>query len=153
MRETKGHPAVGAWARPPIGKKPETPPAESAFRIAPVCKEPSAAREQGSRDHRVTVLICTHLPKARKITRLGLYGTRRSASTVRQVQPAEEPAESAARRAPVLWKAPVKGASREPHPGDLREPGLGEVAVEATRNKGQVNVKLHCVFYLKNHDC
>ena len=30
-------------------KEPETPPAESALRIAPVSKEPPAAREQGPR--------------------------------------------------------------------------------------------------------
>ena len=83
-------------------KESETSPAESALGIAPVYKEPTTAREQGPRDHRVTVLICTHLPKAGNITRLGLYGTRRSASTERQVQPAEESAESAARRALVL---------------------------------------------------
>ena len=46
-----------------------------------------------------------------------------------------------------------EGASREPQPRNPREPGLREVAVEATRNKGQVNAKLHCVFYLNNHDC
>ena len=38
------------WAWPPIGKKPETPPAESAFRIPPVFKEPPAARARGPRD-------------------------------------------------------------------------------------------------------
>ena len=31
-------------------KEPKTPPAERALRIAPVRKEPSAAREQGPRD-------------------------------------------------------------------------------------------------------
>ena len=25
--------------------------------------------------------------------------------------------------------------------------------MEVTRTKGQVNAKLHCVFYLKRHDC
>ena len=33
-------------------KEPETSPAESPLRIAPVCKEPPAAREQGPRDQR-----------------------------------------------------------------------------------------------------
>ena len=41
-------------------KEPGISPAESALRIAPVCKEAPAEREQGPRDHRVTVLICTH---------------------------------------------------------------------------------------------
>ena len=76
-------------------KEPEITPAERVLRITPVCKEP-AAREQGPRNHWVTVLIITHLPKAGKITRLDLYGIRKSASTVRQVQRAEEPAESSA---------------------------------------------------------
>ena len=31
-------------------------------------------------------------------------------------------------------------------PGNPREPGLREVAGEATRTTGQVNAKLHCVF-------
>ena len=31
-------------------KEPETPPVERALRIAPVRKEPPAAREQGPRD-------------------------------------------------------------------------------------------------------
>ena len=31
-------------------QKPETPPAESALRIAPVCKKPPAARARGPRD-------------------------------------------------------------------------------------------------------
>ena len=47
---TKSHPAVGAWVWPPVGKEPETPPAESALRIAPVCEEPPAARARGPRD-------------------------------------------------------------------------------------------------------
>ena len=46
----KSYPAVGAWAWPPVDKEPETPPAESALRIAPVCKEPPAARARGPRD-------------------------------------------------------------------------------------------------------
>ena len=67
-------------------KEPETPPAERALRIAPVSKEPPAAREPGPRDqckspegrawNWVTVLICLcpHLPKSRNIT--GPDGTR-----------------------------------------------------------------------------
>ena len=47
---TKSHPTVGASAWPPVGKEPEIPPAESALRIAPVCKEPPAARARGPRD-------------------------------------------------------------------------------------------------------
>ena len=39
-----------AWVWPPIGKEPETSPADSVLRITPVCKEPPAAREQGPRD-------------------------------------------------------------------------------------------------------
>ena len=35
-KDMKGHPAVGTWVWPPIGKEPETPPDESALRIAPV---------------------------------------------------------------------------------------------------------------------
>ena len=38
-----------AW-EPSIGKKPDTPPAESALGIVPVCKEPPAAQAQGHRD-------------------------------------------------------------------------------------------------------
>ena len=110
-------------------KKPETSPDESALRIAPVCDEPLAAREQGPRDqrknpggepdYRVTVLICTHLPKAGKISRLGLYGIRRSASTVRQVQPAEETIDSAARKdagvkTRIGERDAVRAATREP---------------------------------------
>ena len=91
-------------------KEPGTSPAESTLRMAPVCKESQAARKQGPRDDRVTVLIRTHLPKAGKITRLGLYGTRRSASTVRQVQPAEEMIESAAKEN-VSVKTPIGGRS------------------------------------------
>ena len=52
LRETKGHPAVRAWVWPPIGKKPETPPAESVLKMTPVCKEPPAARGRGPRDQR-----------------------------------------------------------------------------------------------------
>ena len=111
--------------------EPNTSPDESALRTAPVCKEPPAAREQGPRDqrknpggggepgNRVTVFICTHLPKAGKISRLGLYGTRRSASTVRQVQPAEKTIESAARenvgvKTPIGERSVAKTATREP---------------------------------------
>ena len=47
-------------------KEPETSPVERVLKITPVCKEPPAARELGPRDHRVTVLICTDLPKSRK---------------------------------------------------------------------------------------
>ena len=36
-------------------KESETSPAEGALRVAPVCKEPPAAREQQPRNHRVTV--------------------------------------------------------------------------------------------------
>ena len=46
----KSHPAVGAWARPSVGKEPESPPTERALRIALVCKEPRAARARGPRD-------------------------------------------------------------------------------------------------------
>ena len=44
--------------------------------------------------------------------RPGLRHQEKSASTVRHVQPAEEPTESAARRAPVLKEAPVEGERR-----------------------------------------
>ena len=37
---TKSYPAQGAWPWQPVGKGPETPPAESALRKVPVCKEP-----------------------------------------------------------------------------------------------------------------
>ena len=53
VKENKGERDEGppcGWAWPPIGKEPETPSAELALRIAPVCKEPPAAREQGPRD-------------------------------------------------------------------------------------------------------
>ena len=36
--------------RLPINEKLETPPAESALRTAPVCKEPPAAQAEGPRD-------------------------------------------------------------------------------------------------------
>ena len=36
--------------RLPVGKEPETPPAESALRVAPVCKGPPAARARRPRD-------------------------------------------------------------------------------------------------------
>ena len=62
-------------------KESETPPAERALRIAPVCTELTAARDQGPRDHcknpgrlawnRATLLICIHLLESRNI-RLGL---------------------------------------------------------------------------------
>ena len=79
----------------------------------------SARTRGGDPDNRVTVLICTHLPKAGKISRLGLYGIRRSASTVRQVQPAEETIESAARKdvgvkTRIGERGVVRAATREP---------------------------------------
>ena len=100
-------------------KESETSPAEHVLRSTLVCKEPPAAREQGPRGHRLTVLICTHLPKAGKITRLSLYGTRRSASTVRQVQPAEGKIESAARenasvKTPFGGRSVARATTREP---------------------------------------
>ena len=133
-------------------KESETSPAESALRIAPVCKEPPASREQGPRDHRVTVLIYSLLPKARKITGLGLYGTRRSASTVRQVQPAEKTIESAARenasvRTPIGGRSIARAATREPVRAWITGGGRGG---DGEQRSGEREVTLR--FYLKSHD-
>ena len=61
----------------------------------------------------------------------------------RQVLPAEEPAESAAKKCRCYRRYRSKeGASQEPQlPGNLREPGLREIAVNATRTTGQVNAR------------
>ena len=114
-------------------KEPEASPAESALGIAPVCKGIPAAREQRPRDRRVTVLICTLLPKAGKNTRLGLDGIRRGASTIRQVQPAEETIESAARenasvKTPIGGRSVARAATREPERAWITGGGRGGYA-------------------------
>ena len=48
----EGPPCSRKLGRLPIGNKLEAPPAESALRIAPVFKEPPAARTRGLRDQR-----------------------------------------------------------------------------------------------------
>ena len=79
----------------------------------------SARTRGGEPGNLVTVLISTHLQKAGKKTRLGLYGIRNSASTVRQVQPAEETIESAARenasvKTPIGGRSIARAATGEP---------------------------------------
>ena len=83
--------------RTPIGKKSETPPAESVLRIPPVYKEPPAARARKLRDQDNTRrckpdwgtvlepgVIETLYPPSRKQehSRLGLQHQERSASTL-----------------------------------------------------------------------
>ena len=106
----KSHLAVGAWAWPPVGKEPEKPLAESALRIAPVWKEPPAARARGPRDQdktrRRTWIWGTETRSEREpngtcqragnIT--GSVDSTRRRALVRQVPLVEEPAESSAKK-------------------------------------------------------
>ena len=124
FRETKRHPCGKKPGRPPTGKEPETPPAESALRMAPVCKEPPAARARGPRDQdntrrgepgievqywnrsdRVTVPTC----RAQEHHRPGLQ-LEESASTSRTT--GRGTGRERCEEAPVLWEAPVEGARR-----------------------------------------
>ena len=115
-----------------------------------MCKEAPAARARGPRDQDISLgrlawksirpqsegqLGSTNLAV---IFRRKYCRTHRHDANNRERSKGEPPVQRRHRS--------EEGASREPQPGNPREPGFREVAVEVTRNKGQVNAKLHCVF-------
>ena len=134
---TKSHPAVGAQARQPVGqdsaverycRRHHRP---RALRIAPVRKEPPAVLARGLRDQRknrnkvcldVEVTRSTREPhdylpeESRNI--IGPVDSARREALVREVPPAEEPAES----------APNKRRCERSHRSEERD----ECAIKAT---------------------
>ena len=111
--------------RRPVGKESETSPTESSVRIAPVCKEPPAARAQGLRHQRKSrrgqpgfgVTRSEQEPSGtcqRAENIIGTVESARRGALVRQVSLAEKPAESAVRKAPVC-KEPLTAQARGLH--------------------------------------